>query len=283
MKNSCVVIGGGRWGRIIAAKFCMLGFRVSIATNFPIKSLDISRQEIFHLDPIPRLIYIASKSIDHYKDFELVAELGSQVWLEKNFNGMSVTLRDRFLSGNNFLFNQQLFNTSIDRHIDIINKVSDFYITTSVDRKINNFTDLFDWICHDLSLITRIMWLRGVTDSLNIANTVEFSQGIFTIHYEINGVRFMLSLKESGLRCRTVELARIATLFCGRDGVLRRRSGSGVENYFNEESVKNEDLLLGALKVALQSRTDDVRSLTRICMELQHTIFPLISKLNYES
>jgi hypothetical protein len=280
--NSCVVIGGGRWGRIMATKLYMLGFHVCVATNFPIKSKDISREDISRLDPVPRLIYIASKSIDHERDFELVADLGSQVWIEKNFSGMSTSLRDRFLRGNNFLFNQQLFNTSIDRYADIIKNVSDFYITTDVDRRINNYTDLFDWICHDLSLIARIIWLRGETGSLTITKFVEFSQGICTAQYEINGVRFKIVLKESGLRCRTVELARTATLFCGRDGVLRCRTRGGEIDSLNDESTKNEDLLGDALKIALQSQIEHAHSLTRISIELHCAIFPLVSKLNFK-
>jgi len=280
--NSGVVIGGGRWGRIIAEKLSMLGVRVVVATNFPSTSTDISREDIALLNPAPSLIFVVSKSIYHERDFELVASLGAHVWIEKNFSGMSTSLLVRFLKGDNFVFNQQLFNTSLDRHADIIKSASDFRIATDVDRVIITCIDLFDWICHDLSLIARILWLRGETVPLTITtNTVQFSLRVCTAQYVINGIGFNVVLKESPLRCRTVTLGEEATLVSGRDGVLWSQSGYGRTDVPGGVTA-DEDLLGSALKVALHSRTEDVRSLTKIAIDLHRVTFPLVSKLNYK-
>ena len=280
--NAGVVIGGGRWGRIIAEKLSVLDFQVCVATNFPCTNTDILREDIALLNPAPDLIYVASKSIDHERDFELVASLGTQVWIEKNFSGMSAPLLDRFLKGDNFVFNQQLFNASLDRHADIIKGIPDFHIATDVDRAIITCIDLFDWICHDLSLIARIVWLRGETAPLTITNTLQFSQGVCTAQYVINGIGFNVVLKESTLRRRTVTLTEEAALVSGRDGVLWFRSGDGRTDVPGGGGTTDEDLLGSALKVALQSRTEDVRSLTKIALDLHRVTFPLVPKLNFE-
>ena len=280
--NTGVVIGGGRWGRIIADKLSMLGFRVCVATNFPCTSTDISREDIALLNPAPELIYVASKSIDHERDFELVASLGTQVWIEKNFSGMSAPLLDRFLKGDNFVFNQQLFNTSLDPHADIIQSIPSFRIATDVDRAIITCIDLFDWICHDLSLIARILWLRGETAPLTITNAVQFSQGVCTAQYVINGIEFSIVLKESMLRCRTLTLLEKAVLVSGRDGVLWYRSRDGTTDVLGDGGTTDEDLLGVALKVALELRPEDVRSLTKIIMELHRVTFPLMKELDFD-
>src|SRR5258708_11569989 len=121
--NVGVVIGGGRWGRVVAAKLSALGYRVYVATDFPVAGTDIARCDIALLDPRPELIYVASRSVDHERDFDLIASLGAQVWIEKNFSGMSDALFERFSRGENFMFSQQLFNTSLDRYGDYIKQL----------------------------------------------------------------------------------------------------------------------------------------------------------------
>jgi len=195
-----VVIGGGRWGRILAGKLSGLGYRVFVATDFPSAQTDIKRPDIARLEPKPKLIYIASRSIDHEKDFKLVAALGAEVWIEKNFDGMSDALLDSFLKGENFVFSQQLFNTSLDRFATHLGPLQRFHIETEVEKPIETHVGLFDWICHDLSLIARILWLRGETGALTITGSLEDSGGGFIATYLINGISFRIELKESARR-----------------------------------------------------------------------------------
>lgn len=279
--NAGVVIGGGRWGRIIAAKLSMLGFHVRVATSVPSTSTDISREDIALLSPTPSLVYVASRSVDHERDFELVASLGTRVWVEKNFSGMSDRLLARFLKGDNCVFSQQLFNTSLDRNADAIRNIQAFHISTDVDRPIKTCIGLFDWICHDLSLITRILWLRGETVPLSLTSAVQFSKGLCTAEYVINGIAFSIVLRESPLRCRRVALTGNAALVSGRDGVLWYRSADGETDAPSGSGSTDEDLLGAALKVALESRPEDLQSLTNILVELHRVTFPLVQKLDY--
>ena len=279
--NAAVVIGGGRWGRIIATKLSALNVRVRVATKFPSTCTDISREAIGRLNPIPSLIYVASRSVDHERDFELVASLGTRVWIEKNFSGMSDRLLTRFLDGDNCVFSQQLFNTSLDRYADAIRSMRAFHISTDLDRPIGTCIGLFDWMCHDLSLMTRILWLRGETVPLSITKAVQFSRGVCTAEYVINGIAFSIVLRESRLRCRTVTLTENAALVAGRDGVLRYRSADGETDAPSGGGSTDEDLLGAALKVALESRPEDVQSLTKILVELHRVTFPLVQRLDY--
>jgi hypothetical protein len=272
-----VVIGGGRWGRIIAGKLSGLGYPVFVATDFPSAPADIQRHDIVRLEPKPEIVYVASRSVDHEKDFNLVASLGARVWIEKNFSGMSDALIDRFRKGENFIFSQQLFNTSLDRYADRLGTLPHFHIQTEVEKRIETRIGLFDWLCHDLSLIARILWLRGEAGPLTVASAVEFADGVCVAEYVINGILFRIVLKESSRRARSVLLAEGASLVSGYDGVLWYRSSDGTTDCPDAEAVN--DLLGAALKVALEAPRDHAHILTGIALQLHRETFPLVQKL----
>ena len=77
-------------------------------------------------------------------------------------------------------------------------------------------------------------------------------------------------------------LAEKTALVSGRDGVLWYRSTDGRADVSGGGGTMDEDLLGIALKVALESRPEDVHSLTNILMELHRVTFPLVQKLGLE-
>jgi hypothetical protein len=273
-----VVIGGGRWGRIVAGKLSVLGYQVFVATDFPAAQTDITRADVARLEPRPELIYVASRSVDHEKDFDLVSSLGAKIWIEKNFHGMSDALFDTFLKGENFVFSQQLFNTSLDRYAVQLKPVRQFHIETEVEKRIETHTGLFDWICHDLSLIARILWVRGEAGPLTITSRLEHADGAFVASYVVNHISFRIVLKESSRRCRHVHLADGSHLVSGYDGVLSCESADGSTDSDHVGSTPN-DLLGVALKVALEGTREDARALTRIVLQLHRETFPLVRQL----
>ncbi len=272
--KTCVVIGGGRWGRILAEKFSRLGFAVRVATEFPSESTDIRRAEIAALVPAPALIYVASRSTDHERDFEAAAGLGIPIWVEKNFSVISTPLRERFLSGDNVLFNQQLFNTSIDQHATLLAKRNNFVIETEVDRPIWTQVGLYDWIGHDLALIARLLWLRGVLDA-NVRCTIEYSPGRCTARIALAETSFVVVLFESSVRRRRVLLGDDGILWSARDGVLRHDPHGLV----NTGPVEEEDLLRSSLQVALRTFVGDQRRLTALSMALNLAVYPELPQL----
>jgi hypothetical protein len=277
-----VVIGGGRWGRIIAGKLSGLGYQVFVATDFPKDATDITRADIARLAPKPKLIYVASRSTDHEKDFMLVASVGVPVWIEKNFSGMSEALIHKFSAGDNFVFTQQLFNCSLDHYADHLRQLPRFHIETEVEKRIETHIGLFDWLCHDLALIARILWLRGEAGHLTVTSAIEFADGVCVADYVVNGVVFRIVLRESSRRCRSVQLADGASLVSGYDGLLWRRSNDRTTDCADGGSIQN-DLLGTALKVALGTSREDAHSLTRIVLHLHRETFPLIRQLVIET
>jgi len=273
-----LVIGGGRWGRIIATKLGELGYHVYVATDFPVAGNDITRDHISLLNPPPDLIYIASRSVDHERDFNRIASLGITIWIEKNFSGMSDALFERFSIGENFIFAQQLFNTSLDRFAEHLQDVSDFDIQTEVDRPIVTTIGLFDWLCHDLSLIARTLWLRGVS-SLTMTSAVDHKDGAWTAEYVINGITFRILLKESSRRFRRVRLRNGAFLISGYDGFLWYQSPDGSTDGGNAYGTSDGDLLGTGLKVALETPRRDLHALMRIVLQLHRSTFPLVQQL----
>ena len=274
--HTVVVIGGGRWGRIVAGKFAGLGFAVHVATDFPRESSDIGRERIALLHPAPRLIYIASTSTDHEPDFRLVDTLGIPVWVEKNVSRLPDDLRHRFLSRDNCIFNQQLYNASLDRHAQVIAGLQAFVITTGIERPIKTPTELFDWICHDLSLVARILWLRRTLSPLEITGGLQHAGDPWTATFRINGVDFRIVLGRSPVRFRRLPLAGGAVLTAGHDGVLSLRSAG---DDVNASGSNDQDLLGAALKFALETPREDVAALTRIILEIHRVAFPLIENL----
>ena len=264
-----VVIGGGRWGRIIAGKLSGFGYQMFVATDFPVAPTDITRADITRLQPKPEIIYVASRSTDHEKDFALVASLGTQVWVEKNCNGMSEALLDTFLNGENFVFSQQLFNTSLDQHAERLRQLPEIHIETEIEKRIESHIGLFDWLCHDLSLMARILWLRGGADPFTITSTVGFADGVYVANYLVHGIKLRIVLKESSRRRRSVRLAEGEHLVSGYDGVL----------YSDGVGSVDTDLLGAALKVALQGTRQDAHTLTRIVLRLHQETFPLVRQL----
>ena len=276
-----VVVGGGRWGRVIASKLTLLGFDVRVATDHPTTPGDIARSDIACLVPRPELVYVASRSVDHERDFDLVASLETEIWVEKNFIGMSDSLLARFNSGQNFVFSQQLFNTSIDRYANELKRLSEFHISTEVDRRIESAVGLFDWLCHDLSLISRIVRLRAEPVPLAIACTVNYSEGTCIATYVINQIPFRVELNELRRKFRRVRLAGGASLVSGNDGVLWRRDSDGQTDAPDPSGTTNDDLLGRALRFALESPRDEAYALTQILLQLQRASFPLIEPQNY--
>lgn len=269
--KTCVVIGGGRWGRILEEKFSKLGFGVRVATEFPNRRTDIRRAELASL--APALIYVASRSTDHERDFEAAAGLGIPIWVEKNFSVISTLLRERFLAGDNVLFNQQLFNTSIDQHATLLAKRTDFVIETEVDRPIWTQVGLYDWIGHDLALIARLLWLRGVSSS-DVSCEIEYSPGRCTARIAVAQIDFVVVLRESSVRRRRVPLDDGAVLWSARDGVLRH-DPYGVGG----DQVEELDLLQDSLQVALRTSVSDQRRLTALSMALNLAVYPNLPQL----
>lgn len=276
-----VVIGGGRWGRAVAGKLSSFGYRMRVATDFPQTPTDIRRQEIGALDPVPALVYVASKSSEHATDFERVAGLGTRVWVEKNFSHMPDALIARFLSGDNFIFNQQLFNTSADRYAALFAGVSEVEITTEVDRPMDTVVGLFDWICHDLALIARVLWLRGDTRVHTVDAGARWSGDACAAQVAVNGMQFRVTLSPAARKRRTIELGAGGTLVAGNDGVLWHRTADGQTDCPDPSGTTNDDLLGASLRVAVESPAPPARVLTELVVALQRALLPHIEALDY--
>ncbi|MDQ3068428.1 MAG: hypothetical protein M3R55_01705 [Acidobacteriota bacterium] len=274
--KTCVVIGGARWGRILAQKFRGLGFNARTATAFPAEPSDITRVDIARMDPRPDLIYVASRSADHERDYLEMAALGAPVWVEKNFSGTSVSLREQFLSGDNLLFTQQLFNTSIDRNIGMLPQLTKFDVAVEIDRPVMNRTQLFDWVGHDLGLLARVMWLRGFSGAEGVECTAGYEAGSYVLRYRAAGVRCGVTLTPADKTLRLLRLDGGDRLYARRDGVLHLAPG-GVT-----AEPGQQDLLGDALAVALRAGADDRRRLTAITMDLHEATFPELADLPYQ-
>lgn len=274
-QNRAVVIGGGRWGRIVAGKLAQLDFRVSAATEYPTTSSDITRADIINLDPKPDLIYVASRSEDHARDFERVESLGSRVWVEKNFSRPDTRLFARFLAGDNAIFSQQLFNASLDVHRNGFRDSASCRIVHEIESPVMTPLGLFDWICHDLSLIARMLWLRGLaTPSHEVKAALRSEGGDFIAELQASGLTFHLTLKQSRRRARTVSFEDGLTLISGRDGILRLAAGGG-----EGERTADGDLLGEGLKLALASPRTDVQALTEAVLALHAATHPFVESL----
>lgn len=276
--DRCLIIGGGRWGRIVAQKFSQLHFQVNVVTEFPKNELDISRKKMMQMDPPPAIIYIASKSSEHLVDYEKIKAIKTTVWVEKSFIQLSDSLVVDFLKAGNIMFNQQLYNKGLDEiAIGIKNKI---LINSEVEKPIQTQIEMLDWLSHELSLIARMIWLQE-PQSLNIhLSETSLQKNKASFVFFVNDIEVTLLIEGTNLRFRQICLDDDLNFYSNWDGVVKSGIGSSDEAKMNMFDLNGSDLLLDSIKVALSTSKQHLNRLSEILLLLQNFIFPRIHTIN---
>ncbi len=272
--NHCFVIGGGRWGRIIALKFKQLGLSVNTVTEFPKETGDLTRKEMLQLYKQPGLIYIASKSTEHLMDFKRFSITGGPVWVEKSFLEISDELVDTFLIPGNGIFNQQLYNTCIDGYTKYIN--NRLSIQSTVERPVTNRVEMLDWLSHDLALIARIIWTKKKKDPQIVLSKVEYSGNELFLVFDVEGFVIDLRLWGSDLRYRTLQNEETVFLHSNWNGVLLTGTGSAETVREKMFDLEGHDLLLDSIRTALAIPAVEMQELSKILLQIQNLVFPRV-------
>lgn len=278
--DRCLVIGGGRWGRIVAKKFSQLQFNVNVVTEFPQSDTDISREEMMQLSQPPAVIYIASKSSKHLADYEKVSTILTTVWVEKSFIQVSKRLAEKFLSEHNIMFNQQLFNVGVDSFVR--NFKSKISIKSVVERPIQTDVEMLDWLSHELSIIARIIWLQNPEKIQLRPKNAIFKKDDIYFEFFVNEIEVNIELTGSDLRFRQICLDDDVNFHSNWDGVVKSGIGSSDEAKINMFDLNGSDLLLDSIKVALSTSKQHLNRLSEILLLLQNFIFPRIHKINHK-
>lgn len=270
----CLVIGGGRWGRIIAQKLSELSNEVNVVTEYKINESDISRIEMIKLNRRPDLIYIASKTENHIIDYEIARKIKTKIWVEKSFVPITIDLINQFLLEGSSIFNMHLFNHSIDKiKHESINSIK---IISLIERKILNNVSMLDWLSHEFSIISRILWLNK--EKVVDYNLIEISKqnSNFNFIFKMNSILINVSLIESDVRYRELTINDSNFYFTNWDGNFQfgtsdKLTAKKYMNFYN-----SSDLLKDSIKKALCSNKSDVNILTQLILNIQNLIFPKI-------
>lgn len=277
----CLVVGGGKWARIIGSKFRQLDFKVNVVTRFPKDETDISREHMLSLEKPLYLIYIASRSEEHLADFQLLDGVKTSVWIEKSFIQISDGVIKKFLASDNIIFNQQLFNTAIDSFAGLVKR--EISIISAVEQPIKNKTGMLDWLSHDLAIIARIIWVKRSDDFSFEWTKKIFEKNNFLVEFVVNDLKVTLTLVAADIRYRKIECDKSLFFHSNWNSVLKPGTGSIKEAKREMFDLKGHDLLLDSISRALSSHPEDSKRLSEIILRLQNAIFPRVDEFSYEN
>lgn len=275
MKN-IFIIGGGRWGRIIANKFSELGVNVITVTEHKIFPSDISRKQSIDLNTTPDLIFIASKTEDHWNDFLFFSELKCPIWIEKCFHEMSDVNENIFFGGENLIFNYYLYDNEINSIKE--NLKSKIFIHSFVEKPIKNKIEYCDWISHELSIITRLLFTKD-SASCCIGKPIfnVFNNQKYTLNFNINDIRIEILTEISEYRFREVILDNMYVFHSYWDGFIQLGKADLDQAIFKMGVLVKPDLLSLSIKNALDTKSSDNIMLSRFLFSLQKEIFKCVS------
>lgn len=274
--KNCVVIGGGKWARVIAGKFSEIGFNVKTVTEFKMKASDINRNSLLNSDVNPDLIFIASKTENHWKDFLLVSQFKCPVWIEKSFYEISNISDNIFLKEKHLIFNYYLFDKRID---SILKKAeSKVFIHSFIEKPIRNKVEYCDWISHELSIISRL-FLKMKIKSLCITQTafILLSDQKYTLFFKANEIEIEILTEISKCRFREIHFDNLHIFHNYWDGVIQKGKADLNIAIDNMGILKKPDLLSCSIQSALTSKSSDKIKLNSFLISLQREIFSCVS------
>jgi|LakMenEpi03Aug12_release.lakeMendotaPanAssembly.Ray.scaffolds.fasta_scaffold449206_2 hypothetical protein len=275
-KKNCFVIGGGKWARVIAGKFSEIGFSVKTVTEFKMKASDINRNSLLSSDVNPDLIYIASKTENHWKDFLLLSQFKCPVWVEKSFYEISNISDNLFLRDTHLIFNYYLFDKRIDSILKTVE--SKIFIHSFIEKPIKNKIEYCDWISHELSIITRL-FLKKKIKSLCITQTSFSMQSgqKYTLFFKVNEIEIEILTEISKYRFREIHFDNLHTFHNYWDGVIQKGKADLNTAIVNMGVLKKPDLLSCSIQSALNSKSSDKIRLNSFLISLQREIFNCVS------
>ena len=109
-------------------------------------------------------------------------KIKTKIWVEKSFVPITIDLINQFLLEGSIIFNMHLFNHSIDKiKHESINSIK---IISLIERKILNNVSMLDWLSHEFSIISRILWLNN--EKVVDYNLIEISKQNSNFNFVLN-------------------------------------------------------------------------------------------------
>jgi hypothetical protein len=275
MKN-IFVIGGGRWGRIIANKFSELGINAITVTEHKVLPSDISRIHSINSNIRPDLIFIASKTEDHWKDFLYFSGFKCPIWIEKCFHEIPEESENIFFGRENLIFNYYLFDHKINSIKEKIE--SKIFIHSFIEKPINNRIEYCDWISHELSIITRFLFAKdSASHSISepIFNVINSQK--FTLSFDINNIKIEILTEISEYRFREIIFDNMHVFHNYWDGFIQQGKADLDQAIVKMRVLVKPDLLSLSIQNALNSKSSDKIKLSNFLFSLQKEIFNCVS------